>query len=129
MELSGRVTELLPQQTGEGKNGSWRKNRFVIETAGQYPKKVCFDVWGDKIDQMPIQVGNEVVVSFDVESREWNNNWYNDIKAWKVVPQSAQADQGMNQPMQTPPPSSAPAPQQGPQPESFDQEYDDDLPF
>ncbi len=128
MEITGKIIELLPQQTGEGKNGTWRKNRFVIETTGQYPKTVCFDVWGDKYDQMPIQVGNDVVVSFDVESRSWNNNWYNDIKAWKVVPAQSQMGQAstqqMNQPMDT---TTIPT---GTEPNFPNNDsYDDDLPF
>lgn len=28
--------------------------------------------------------GNEVKVSFDLESREYNGKWYTDVKAWKV---------------------------------------------
>jgi len=46
MELSGKVIQILPKQTGEGKNGTWEKQEYVIETQGQYPKKVCFSIWG-----------------------------------------------------------------------------------
>ena len=41
-------------------------------------------VWGDKIDEFKIQQGENLEVSIDVESREYNGRWYTDIKAWKV---------------------------------------------
>lgn len=84
MDIKGRVIQLLALQTGEGKNGTWKKQDFVIETDGQYPKKVCISAWGDKINESALQVGNEVNVSFDVESREYNGRWYTDLKAWKI---------------------------------------------
>ena len=42
---------VLAVQTGEGKNGTWKKQDFVIETDGQYPKKVCLTIWGDKFNE------------------------------------------------------------------------------
>ncbi|MFN8349120.1 MAG: DUF3127 domain-containing protein [Spirosomataceae bacterium] len=84
MDIKGRVIQLLALQTGEGKNGTWKKQDFIIETDGQYPKKVCISAWGDKINESALQIGNEVNISFDVESREYNGRWYTDLKAWKV---------------------------------------------
>ena len=88
MEIQGKIIQVLPLQTGEGKNGPWKKQDFVIETESQYPKKVCISMWGDKIDDDLIQEGNPVVASIDVESREYNGRWYTDVKAWKVEGQS-----------------------------------------
>ena len=51
MDIKGRITHIVPLQTGEGKNGTWKKQDFVIETDGQYPKKVCFSIWGDKYNE------------------------------------------------------------------------------
>lgn len=84
MEITGRIIQLLPLQTGQGKNGVWKKQDFVIETEGQYPKKVCISAWGDKIGEHMLVEGKEVTVSFDIESREFNGRWYTDVKAWKV---------------------------------------------
>lgn len=84
MEIIGKLVQLLDEQTGEGKNGPWRKGGFVIETEGQYPKKVCFDVWGDKIDELKnLKIGSGINVGFDVESREYNGRWFTNVKAWK----------------------------------------------
>ena len=84
MEINGKIIELLPEKTGQSANGPWRKKEYILETDGQYPKKVCFMVWGDKIDQFDIKEGQSLVVSIDLESREYNGRWYTDIKAWKV---------------------------------------------
>ena len=84
MQLSGRIVSLLPMQTGTGKNGTWRKQEVILETEGQYPKKVCVAVWGDRIDEQQLQVGNNLKVDVDVESREYNGRWYTDVKAWRV---------------------------------------------
>ncbi|HBY69897.1 MAG TPA: hypothetical protein DEG69_20420 [Flavobacteriaceae bacterium] len=71
--------------SGEGANGSWRKQDYILETQGDYPKKICFTVWGEKIDEFAIKKDEEVNVSINLESREYNSKWYTDVKAWKVV--------------------------------------------
>ena len=84
MEVSGKITDILPEKSGQSANGTWRKQEYILETGGQYPKKVCFMAWGDKIDQFQIKQGDNVTVSVDLESREFNGRWYTDVKAWKV---------------------------------------------
>ncbi len=92
LELSGRLVTVLPEQTGNGRNGVWKKQDFVIELAGPYPKKVCMTAWGDKADTLlEVSTGDELKVSFDVESREYNGRWYTDLKAWKIEPATATA--------------------------------------
>lgn len=84
MQLTAKLVQLLPLQTGTGKNGEWKKQDIIVETDGQYPKKVCISIWGDKINTSQLQVGKSLNISFDVESREYNGRWYTDVKAWKV---------------------------------------------
>jgi hypothetical protein len=84
MEITGRVKELLQEQSGQGKNGTWRKQEFVLETEGEYPKQVCIVQWGDNIDRFGIQAGETITAHIDVQSREYNGRWYTDVKAWKI---------------------------------------------
>lgn len=91
MEISGKIIAVLPQATGQGKNGTWRSQDYVLETLDQYPKKVCFNLFNDKIDQFPMAIGDDVEVSFDIESREYNGRWYTTVRAWKVVKKTAEA--------------------------------------
>ena len=82
MEITGNLLHILPAQTGQGKNGTWKKQEFVIETTDMYPKKVCLAVWGDKVDLSKFSPGQSVKANFDVESREYNGKWYTDLKAF-----------------------------------------------
>ncbi len=118
MEIQGKVIQLLQEQKGEGRNGTWRKKEYVIETQDQYPKKVCFNMWGDKIDQFPMKEGDVVKVFFDIESREYNGRWYTDVKAWKVE-STASSGTGAADLPPLPNPDDMPPPPPG----------EDDLPF
>jgi hypothetical protein len=107
MEITGKVFKMLPLVTGQGKNGEWRKQEFVIEIeSGQFPKKVCLSLWGDKIDQASIGEGDTIKAFFDLESREYNSKWYTEAKAWRVekagsVAQSGQpAEEAYNPPLE-----------------------------
>ena len=87
IEITGRVVNVLAPVTGQSKsgNGEWKKQEFVIETQSQYPKKVLFSLWGDKTEQINgLNPGDDVKVSFDPESREYNGRWYTDLRAWRV---------------------------------------------
>ena len=84
MEITGKIIECLPLKSGQSANGEWRKQEYVLETDGQYSKKVCFMVWGEKVEQFAIHKGETVEVSIDLESREYNGRWYTDVTAWKV---------------------------------------------
>jgi Domain of unknown function (DUF3127) len=84
MQLTAKLVQLLPLQSGTGKNGQWKKQDIIVETEATYPKKICVSVWGDKIDAGQLQPGNQLKIDFDVESREFNGRWYTDIKAWKI---------------------------------------------
>jgi Domain of unknown function (DUF3127) len=84
MDLKGKVIQILPVQSGMGKKGQWKKLEFIVETQAQYPKKICLSLWGDKIDQYNLTAGEDVQVSVDLESREYNGRWYTEARAWKI---------------------------------------------
>lgn len=124
MQLIAKLIQVLPLQTGMGKNGEWRKQDVVVETDGQYPKKICISIWGDKASESVLQIGNMLDISFDVESREYNGRWYTDVKAWKVdlaMPSAGGSAQGAmpEYAQQVPPPA----------PADFGSDSADDLPF
>ena len=107
MELEGRIVEILPEQTGQGRTGNtWRKQSFVVEYGeGNYPKKVCVDVWGDNIATLnKLNVNDDVKVSIDIESREYNGKWYTNVKAWRIESKApAQQQTASAPPMDEPP--------------------------
>ena len=127
MEIKGKIIHVLPLQEGVSRAGNpWKKQEYVLETEEQYPRKVCFNLFGDKVDQYPAAIGDDVTVSFDLESREFNGRWYTDVRAWKIE-KSAPAVQGVPDmpPMPNDIPPFPPAPAASDMPASST----DDLPF
>ena len=85
LELEGTLVKVQPEQTGSGKNGQWVKQEFVVETQEQYPKKACFSDWGDRTaDLKQFALGDKLKVTFSVESREYNDRWYTDLRAYRI---------------------------------------------
>lgn len=113
MEIKGRIIAVMPVRTGASqKNGEgWASQEYVIETLEQYPKRCMFNVFGeDKIKQFNIQQGGEYLVKFDINAREYNGRWYNDIRAWKVEPAQAEQAQAQEQPFPNAGADAIPAP-------------------
>lgn len=87
MEIDGKIILDLGMQSGMSKAGrEWKKKEWVLETFGQYPKKVKFHVFGDKADTIGIELGNSYTISVDVESREFNDRWYTDVSCYAARP-------------------------------------------
>ncbi len=86
MEFEGKIIAVLEKRGGTSKAGNtWSCQEYVIENHDQYPKKMCFEVFGDeKINQFNIQAGEELKIHFDVDAREWNGRWFNSLRAWRV---------------------------------------------
>ena len=84
MQLTAKLIEVLAIQIGQGKNGEWRKQDIIVETDGQYPKKICISLWGDKITDINLQIGQQYRYDLDIESREYSGRWYTDIKVWRI---------------------------------------------
>jgi hypothetical protein len=126
MEIIGKLIQKLPMQSGISKTGnSWQKQEFVIETLEQFPRKICANLWGEKTAVLEtLNIDEKVVMSFDVESREFNGKWYTDVKAWKVDPVTATPQTPQATPANTP---AAELPEEF---ETFsDEGAGDDLPF
>lgn len=97
MDITGKIIAVLPTRSGTSAKGTqWSSQTSVIENHDQYPKKVAFDVLGDKITEFNLQVGEEVTVSFDINAREFNGKWFNSVNAWKVVREQVPAHGGYN---------------------------------
>ena len=86
MELQGKVIAALPERSGVSARGEWKSQEFVIEyQEGQYPRHLVFTVFGaDRLQRFNIQIGQTVLVAFDVDAHEWNGRWFTDIRAFDV---------------------------------------------
>ena len=129
MELTGKIIAVLEKRGGTSKAGNpWEIQEYVLETMEQYPRKMMFNVFGaDRIAQFNIQMGETLTVSFDIDSREYNGRWYNDIRAWKVDRNVAPAAGAPVPPVGAPVPPPVADPFSTPQMNASNEA--DDLPF
>ena len=133
MELQGKIIVALPERSGTSARGEWKSQSFVVETHDAYPRKMVFDVFGaDRLARFNIQVGQEVMVSFDIDAHEYNGRWFNNIRAFDVrlVDPSTVGAQPVAQPAPAAAPTAASA-AQAPFPPMQDggDGKADDLPF
>jgi stress response protein SCP2 len=88
MEIQGKITHVLDTRTGSGQKGDWTVYSYVLETSGQYPKQIAFEVFNTNHG---LQVGDTITAQVNLESREYNGKWYTSVKAYKVETQGKQA--------------------------------------
>lgn len=93
MEITGKIIVAMPEVSGvSAKGNAWKKKEYVLEnTEGQFPRKVAFTCFGENADRINLNVGDDVKIYFDIESREYNGRWYTDIRAWRAEPLVAAA--------------------------------------
>jgi hypothetical protein len=135
MDLTGKVIAIMEARGGvSARTGNpWMTQEYVIEVPGQYPRKMLFNIFGeDRIKQFNIQAGEEITVQFDIDAREYNGRWFNDIRAYNII--RGQVPQAVPQATPFAPQQNA-APQDGatapfpPAQEPASEGAADDLPF
>lgn len=133
LELTGKLIKVMPEVSGQSQKGAWNKQDFVLETIDQFPKKVCMTAWGEKANDLKQYTpGDTLKVTINLESREYNDRWYTEARAWRieVVDGDAVRPETTSAPAPRPAGASAPA-QSAATPfgmNSFDEESND-LPF
>lgn len=86
LEIKGKLTQKLAAESGQSKAGKeWTKQSFVIDTGAQYNPDVCFSCFGDKVELLnKVKEGQDINVSFNASSREYNGKYYHNLDAWKI---------------------------------------------
>lgn len=86
MQVKGKIQQILEPESGVSKAGKeWKKQEFVIETTEQFPRKICFTLFNDKLSLISgVSNGDDIEVHFNIESREFNGKWFHNINAWKI---------------------------------------------
>ena len=116
LTIKGQLVRILDPESGTSKAGKqWKKQSFLVNTGAQYNPEVCFQLFGeDKIQMLDgINSGDQIEVSFNISSREYNGRYFHNIDAWRI---ESLANTETNQ-MQEAPEFDTPA------------NEDDDLPF
>lgn len=91
MEVEGKIIQFIGETSGIARSSGnpWKKREYVLETRDSFPRKIAFDFFGERADQYPLNVGDEIRLSFDIESREYQGRWYTSIRGWKSEPLGA----------------------------------------
>lgn len=86
MTIKGKITKVLPIQEGSTDKGPWKKRTVVIQNSEneKFPTTQAFDVWNDLTENALIKIGGEITADIDFSSREYNDKFYHDVKAWRI---------------------------------------------
>lgn len=85
MDIQGKVIQFIGETSGVSKAGNpWKKKEWVIETFGQFPRKVKIQCFGDRADQINLEPGRDYTLYVDVESREYMGRWYTDVSVYRA---------------------------------------------
>ena len=87
MDFEAIVHLVLPEVRGQGARGEWVKQEVVFELVGdQFSRKICVGFWNDKAPSAAaLRVGERVVVSVNIESRERNGRWFTEARGWRFT--------------------------------------------
>lgn len=87
MEFEGKVLEILPPVSGQSARGTWERQTVIFEQPNkQYGKELAVTFMNKSQDVASLRVGESYMVSFDIESRNYQGRWYTDVRAWRVQP-------------------------------------------
>ncbi len=112
MDFEAIVHLVLPEVKGEGARGQWTKQEVVFQLANdQYDRKICVGFWNDKAPSAAaLRVGERLVLSVNIESRQRNGRRIKEARAWKFTILSPTANVGGGAHYTSEPPMGAPAP-------------------
>lgn len=147
MEFIGILKQLVGERSGDGQNGPWRINSYLLETVEMYPKRMVVEV-RDNIQLWDALIGKTVVVKFNIDAHEWNGKWFNSLRAYAIA-ENTEEEQARRTARRTPKPTgeivNSPQTDQQDQPEQKEVDWnkmgqqqgkhgegeqkDDDLPF
>ena len=90
MDFEGKVMQILPAVTGQSARGTWERQTVVFEQPNkQYGKEIAVTFMNKGQEVANLRVGETYLVSFDIESRNYQGKWYTDVRAWRVQPVGA----------------------------------------
>jgi len=90
--ITGELVKVLNLKSGVSKAGKeWKTRDFLIEynQDTQYPRQATFTLFGDKSNILDeYKVGDVIEVHYNIDAREYNGRYFNNVTAWQVSHQS-----------------------------------------
>lgn len=87
MEWTGKLIKKLGMREGVSKNGPWKIGVYLLEEQSMYPKKLMVEVsdgLSARVAQWDAMMGKDVVIQFDIDAREYKEQWYNTLRAYSI---------------------------------------------
>lgn len=88
MEFKGRIERILPRRKGVRNDGTeWQSQEFVFEyyehETDWYSNKVMLSVMNDRIAEYDLHEGEEVIIGFGHNVRDWKGKLFNEFRIYK----------------------------------------------
>ena len=87
LSIKGKLSKKLSVESGTSKAGNeWKKQTFLVDTGAQYNPEICFQLFGEeKIEMLNHHnEGDQIEVSFNLSSKEFNGRYFHNIDAWRI---------------------------------------------
>jgi len=96
LSIKGKLIKKLNPDSGISKEGrGWKKQNFIVDTGSKFNSEICFQVFGEERIQMlnNFNLNDDIEVSFNLYSKEFNNRYFHNIDAWKILKSNPEQDQ------------------------------------
>lgn len=92
IELEGTIIKVEEIRSGlSARSGNeWRRQDYVIETPGQYPRKCLFTVADGNIELFNLTLNQQVKVTLSIDAHEYEGRWFNDFRCIGVASPAGQ---------------------------------------
>lgn len=88
----------------ENKSDTFQAREFVVQTEGNYPQLIKFQLTQDRCAAVdPYQENDKIKVFFDLRGREWNGKFFTNLNAWKIEKPQVQEAAPASMPTEEPP--------------------------
>tara|TARA_R110001632_G_C11153487_1_gene397651 strand:- start:150 stop:440 length:291 start_codon:yes stop_codon:yes gene_type:complete len=89
LKVNGKIENVKEAVTRETKSGdSWKKQSFLLRTDDKFDNLYLFELLGNNnVDNFNTynKIGDNVEVSFNVKTEEYNQKHYTTLSAWRVA--------------------------------------------
>ena len=81
MEVTGKLIQILPQES----QNTLKKYNIIIENDSFFKTPICFNIFGDKLENATFRIGNKITIDFEIESKVKNGKWDTNFNVFKLI--------------------------------------------
>ena len=94
--FKGIVVEMPAPKTGVNVSGEWMVQTVIVEEQ-DYHKRYSFEIFGkDKCEKFDLHVGDNVNLSFNLVSSQYNGRYYTTCRIWNVYKNGSANNENSN---------------------------------